>query len=111
MKHALYLALAAAMLPALALATNPTDSQTVSSKAPAPSVVVHFGDLDLSTPQGVRRLHERLKSAALRVCAQMMPNPVSIEGGKCREQLVEAALGDINRQARLAYGQDAPILR
>jgi UrcA family protein len=87
---------AAAVLPTLALAADPVETQLIGSKAPAPSVVVRFGDLNLSTPQGLKALNERLSTAAWQVCTDVVPNPVSIEGGKCRTQLIEAAKADIN---------------
>lgn len=67
----------------------------------APSVVVHFGDLDLSTPQGVRTLHKRLWRAAYLVCRDLIPRP-SIESAQCQDQLIEAALQDVNAKLRLA---------
>jgi UrcA family protein len=73
--------------------------------------VVRFGDLNLATAAGTRELRERLNVAAWQVCGQMLSRPVSIEGDKCRAQLVDAAVADINRQEHLAYGADAPLLR
>jgi UrcA family protein len=106
----LTLLVAAAWVPALGLA-DPAETQIVGHNASAPSVVVHYGDLDISTPEGARKRHERLSTAAWQVCSHMLTRVVSIEGGKCRMQLIEAAVSDIHRQQRLAYGQDAPILR
>jgi UrcA family protein len=101
----LSLALAATLLPALALA----ETQISGARDSAPSVVVSLTDLDPSTPEGVRALHLRLSDAAWQVCWAMISKPVSIEGGKCREQLIEAAVADINRM-RLASG-DTRVLR
>jgi UrcA family protein len=72
-------------------------------------VVVRYGDLDLSSPAGVRELHARLDRAAWQVCRQMLSRPVSIEGYQCRAQLVAAAVTDI-KQAHLASTRGA-ILR
>ena len=36
-----------------------------------PSVVVKYGDLDLSTKSGVTSLHSRLRSAARQVCSEL----------------------------------------
>lgn len=94
------LALTALLLPALTLAGEP----------PArPGIAVRYGDLDLSTVQGMRALRRRLDNAAWHVCQQMLGTPVSIEGSLCRRELVAAALKDINR-IRLAEG-GSPILR
>ena len=100
----LCLAMTAALLPALALGAD----LTAAGRTPAPSVAVHFGDLNLTTPQGRRALHRRLRDAAWQVCREVVSNPVSIEGGKCREQLMATAMADINR-VRLAG--DLPVLR
>jgi UrcA family protein len=83
-------ALAAVLLPTLSLAAEPTETLIVG-KSPAPSVVVHYGDLDLSTQKGAQVLKARLNDAAWQVCEQMLAHPVSIEGSKCRAQLVEDA--------------------
>jgi UrcA family protein len=99
-----------ALLPALAMGAEPLETQVVG-KSPTPSAVVRFGDLNLATAAGTRELQERLNVAAWQVCEQMLSRPVSIEGDKCRAQLVDAAVADINRQEHLAYGADAPLLR
>jgi UrcA family protein len=39
--------------------------------ADSPSVVVHYGDLDLNTKAGVTKLHARLRNAARDVCAPL----------------------------------------
>jgi UrcA family protein len=87
---ALSAALAAALLPALSLAAAPAETHIVGS-SPSPTVLVHTGDLDLANPKGAQALHGRLNDAAWQVCEQMLDRPVSIEGGKCRAQLVEEA--------------------
>lgn len=90
MNTKLSLVLAAALLPALCLASEAPETRVVG-KAPAPSVVVHYGDLDLSTPKGAQTLEARLKDAAWQVCRKVLVQPVSIEGAKCRMELVEDA--------------------
>jgi len=90
MNTKLSFALAIALLPALALAAEPVETRIVG-KAPTASVVVHYGDLDLSTPKGARTLQARLQNAAWQVCDQVLDRPVSIEGTRCREELVEDA--------------------
>lgn len=94
------LALTAALLPAFVLAGEPP--------YPSLSIAVRYGDLDLSTPMGMRTLRRRLDNAAWQVCQEMLSQPVSIEGSRCRRELVAAALKDINR-IRLANG--SPVLR
>jgi UrcA family protein len=91
MNKKLSLALAAAtLLPALALAADPAET-VVIGKTPAPSVVVHFGDLDLSSHAGAQIFRARLDDAAWKVCEQVLDRPVSIEGDKCRQLLIQDA--------------------
>jgi UrcA family protein len=96
------------LLPAWAAADELSET-VVGAKSPAPSVVVRYGDLDLKTTAGVRTLHIRLDDAAWKVCQQMLPRPVSIEGAQCRATLVEAAVADINQSHLASAG--APLLR
>jgi UrcA family protein len=72
-----------------------------SSSAP-PSVIVRYGDLDLSSPAGVRSLYERIQHAAWRVCLRSDPNARGIESMKCRQAAVGAAVGKVNRPALTA---------
>lgn len=103
------LALTAALLPALTWPASTWAGDAASPLAGSLSVAVRYGDLDLSTSQGMRALHRRLDNAAWQVCLAMLSKPVSIEGSKCRRELVAAALKDINR-TRLASGGSS-ILR
>lgn len=86
----LNIALALALLPALAIAAEPVEPHIVG-KAPTPSVVVRYGDLDLSTPKGTQALEARLQDAARKVCGQVLDRTVTIEGEKCRHELVDDA--------------------
>ena len=99
------LALTVAVFPVFTLAGEPAPPP---HRVP-PSIDVRFGDLDLSTQRGLQALRRRLDNAAWQVCEKMLSNPVSIEGSKCRRDLVAGALQDINR-IRLASG-GSPILR
>jgi UrcA family protein len=87
MNTKLTLALAAALLPTLSLAADPV----IYGKSATTSVVVRYGDLDLSTQKGTQALHARLNNAAWLVCEKVVDQPVSIDGSKCRAQLVEDA--------------------
>jgi UrcA family protein len=111
MSNKIKLALAAALLPALALAADPVEMQ-ITGKAPTntPSVVVRYGDLNLSTQDGQRVLHDRLSTAALHVCVDMITPAVGIQSGLCREQLVQAAEADVSR-LRFAGIQEVALLR
>ncbi len=60
---------------------------------------VRFGDLDLSSLNGVRTLDERIHKAASRVCLQLVEGsgPNGLESARCRVNLVDAAVAHINR--------------
>lgn len=104
--------LALALSPALA-AAGPAGvmiaADQVSAQTNAPSIVVNYSDLDLSTPQGRQELHKRIERAAYKVCRDMVGRP-SIQYAMCRDQLVQAAVQDVNNKLRLA-GLDNQILR
>jgi UrcA family protein len=88
-----FVLLTALCLSASGFAQNPDRS--------VPSEVVRYGDLDLSSVQGIRTLYVRLQNAAWRVCLQIEPH-ASIINGQCRRTLVEAAVNDLNKPALTA---------
>jgi UrcA family protein len=110
MNTKLSLAFAALVIaPALA-AAGPADAFLLTvDAANAPSEVVRFADLDLSTRQGQDTLHHRISAAVYRVCRDVVPTP-GIENAKCQLQLIQAAVDDVNTKLKLA-GQDTRILR
>lgn len=57
----------AALLSAITMSFN-VQAQTTSGPAPAETIAVAYADLDLNQPAETRRLHNRLRSAAMRVC-------------------------------------------
>lgn len=103
------IALTLVLFPAFTLPATLAAEPAPSPHRVVPSIDVRYGDLDLSTQAGMRELHRRLANAAWQVCSKMLSNPVSIEGGNCRRELVAGALQDINR-LRLASGNSS-ILR
>jgi UrcA family protein len=110
MNTQLSFAIAALVLaPGLASAGPPDAFILTADEASTPSEVVRFSDLDLSTPQGLAALRHRIHDAAYRVCRDMVP-AASIENAKCQQQLVQAAVDDVNTKLKLA-GQDRRILR
>jgi len=103
------LATALILLPALSLG-GPADSSTVSSaQATSPGIVVRFADLDLSTSAGRRTLHARLEAAADRICSEDLSRPSGVDNARCRQELVDAAVTDINTRLRLA-GNDTRVM-
>jgi UrcA family protein len=110
MNTKLSLALAALVLtPGLASAGPAKAFVLTADDVDTPSVVVRFSDLDLSTKDGLTALHHRLFDAAYRVCRDMTPTP-SIENAKCRQELVQEAVDNVNTKLKLV-GEDTRVLR
>lgn len=107
MNMKLSLAIAALLLAPGVARSGPAVDLMASADA-IPSVVVRFDDLDLSTKQGVKTLQKRIRRAAYLVCRDMIERP-SIENAKCQEQLVQAAVHDVNAKLRLA-GRDTQVI-
>jgi len=70
------------------------DQSTVASE------VVHYSDLNLSTPAGARALYERIQNASVRVCWHLAP--AGVLNLRCRMELVGAAVADVNQPALTA---------
>jgi UrcA family protein len=91
----------AAVLAATLAISIPVAAQTTNRAAQAePSKVVHYSDVDVSTPAGARALYGRLQNAAWRVCQLLVPahnGPSAIENAKCRRTLVDAAVDEVNQ--------------
>lgn len=83
---------AAGMLLSAAVAAEPTDEFAV------PELEITYGDLDLTSAEGVQALHRRLKAAAERVCPRT-DGRVSVEqkaaARDCRKQALDRAVRDI----------------
>ena len=62
-------------------------------------IIVKFGDLDVSTAEGGAALYARIRSAALRVCAQ--PDPIW-NAKSCVDKAIADAVTKINRPALFA---------
>jgi UrcA family protein len=72
---------------------------------PTPSRIVRYADLDLETPAGVHALYGRIQDAAWRVCRELLGahNAASgMQNLRCRQQLVDAAIADVNVPALTA---------
>lgn len=76
----------------------------VEAQPGASAQVVHFADLDLSTPTGVRTLYGRIRTAAWQVCSIIAPTygPSTIDNLKCRRTLVDDAVARVNQPALTA---------
>jgi UrcA family protein len=84
---------------------------SIPAQAAEPSRVVNLRDLDLSKPSDIRTLYVRIGNAAWKVCGERIPasnGPSSIENGKCRRTLMDAAVADVNHSALTAYHAKKP---
>jgi UrcA family protein len=104
-----------ALITAVALSAPSFAAATVEGEAGAPTQVVHFADLDLSTAMGIHTLYGRIQIAARQVCLKIVePTSASshIENLKCRQTLIDAAVEQVNRPALTALhtGKSAPKL-
>ncbi len=72
-------------------------TDTAASAADEPSVVVRYGDLDLTSEAGARKLYHRLVVAARQVCPDGSSRDLSVlrEVGACRNQAIVKAARQI----------------
>jgi len=90
----------------LAQASTPTD---------LPSVVVRYGDLRLTTQDGVARLHSRLHHAAEQVCSPLNSRVLGLreQYERCVSDAVAqsvAAVGNTNLSRFHRYGKRAELV-
>jgi UrcA family protein len=75
----------------------------------APTIVVSYGDLDLSTDEGTVALYQRISQAARRVCPLEDSRALAqrVSSDTCRAAAVARAVADINspRLAALYAGR------
>jgi UrcA family protein len=79
----------------------------VVSAQEAPSIVVKYSDLDLSTTEGAQKLYKRIKTAASLVCPYENAREMAFKaiGQSCRKEAVERAVRSIHN-AELAAVHD-----
>jgi UrcA family protein len=72
-------------------------SAAATSAADAPSVVVHYADLDLATRQGAQALYRRIAAAARKVCPNTDQRDLAAmaQNRDCREQAIAGAVRDV----------------
>ena len=70
----------------------------VVSAQEAPSIVVKYSDLDLSTSDGARTLYKRISAAASVVCPYTDARELNLKaiGQSCREAAIEQAVRSIH---------------
>jgi UrcA family protein len=92
-----------AMLLGCLLAGSLGVAQAAAPANDVPSVVVSFGDLDLSTTDGANALYKRISAAAHKVCPfedSVHPLEVALNNS-CRTAAIARAVGKVNN-AKLA---------
>jgi UrcA family protein len=75
-----------------------------------PSVVVKYGDLDLSTSAGARTLYQRISAAARMVCPYENARELGLKakGRECREAAIARAVSSVhNTELALIQAQHA----
>ena len=70
----------------------------VVSAQEAPSIVVKYSDLDLSTSDGATKLYQRINAAASMVCPYQNARELTFKaiGASCRAEAVERAVRSIH---------------
>jgi UrcA family protein len=73
-------------------------AQAATALPTVPTVVVRYGDLDLSTPEGARVLYQRISVAAHEVCPVLITRDLALVGKNraCREAAIERAVNAVN---------------
>jgi UrcA family protein len=83
----------------LASAASFTSAAPLEKFDAAPSVKVHFGDLDLTKPAGVDTLYRRIQQAARMVCRDSA-SPYEIGRArvfrKCYDTAIDTAVSDVS---------------
>jgi UrcA family protein len=81
------------------------ESAYAAPPAEAPSVVVRFGDLDLSRSEGAKQLYQRLNSAAETVCAPLDGGELvrHMKFRECVRTAINTAVAKVDRPALTAY--------
>ena len=87
-----------AVLVGCLLAGSVGAAQAATSEDAVPTIVVRYGDLDLSTTDGANVLYQRISVAARQVCQSEFSRAVSQIGKNraCREAAIERAVNAVN---------------
>jgi UrcA family protein len=93
-----------AVLVGCLLAGSVGAAQAATSTDEVPSVVVRYGDLDLSTSEGARVLYQRISVAARQVCPAQVTKVIALVGKNraCREAAIERAVNAVNNPQLVA---------
>jgi UrcA family protein len=79
---------------------------------PASNEIVHYNDLNLSTPSGVQELASRIQNAAWQVCMDVAPpaatGPSNIANTQCQQTVVKETVDKVNNPALSSMFPAAP---
>jgi len=76
------------------------------------SKVVHFGDLDITKPEGARVLYRRIQAAAQQVCAPPMSRNLDTAAQEhiCTQTAIDNAVRRVNSELLTALRFGSPVL-
>ncbi|HEY4339832.1 MAG TPA: UrcA family protein [Steroidobacteraceae bacterium] len=82
------------------------------ASTPASNEIVHYNDLNLSTPSGVQELASRIQNAAWQVCMDVAPpaatGPSNIANAQCQQTVVKETVDKVNNPALSSMFPAAP---
>ena len=87
---------------------------TAADKTIATSIVVRFGDLNLSNPEGAAVLYQRIQRAARRACKDPWASDYSLPSTrtrKCIDDAVDIAVNTVNRTTLTAMHKEKSTRR
>lgn len=92
--------LAASLTVGLAVMTGTAYSAQPDAGAPAPSVTVRYGDLDLTRDEGVKTLYLRLRAAAREVCSDDGTREIArrVAARHCYEDALDRAVAGVRNK-------------
>ena len=78
-----------------------------------PDEVVHFNDLNLSTPAGIHELANRIETAAWQVCVDVIPpsstGPGNLANTRCQQTVTKETVDKVNIPALSSLFQAVPV--
>jgi UrcA family protein len=91
----------AAALTGVFILLGAAGTATASPSPEAPSITVHYGDLDFANPEAARVLYRRIRSAASRVCGNLGRRDLRsyMQWHECFEASVARAVEQVDRPA------------
>ena len=100
------------LLAALALGIGGVAAAGTRAVAEVPSIVVEYGDLNLDSTAGVKKLHARLRGAAELVCQSLDSRVIRLRGqfGRCVNEAVTQSVADIGNAKLSNYHRTGRVV-